>query len=357
MHPHRRSLMRVVQARGHDLSLGLLGCLHEALSRFPSAVRRLDNHTMGHDRGGTAPPSDDAVLRPAHPGQQQQQHQARPTTAAEVILVKRLAGDPDTCFFWLQVVDGVKLLTVSPRMQETFLCLKDVHGMPRLFDILASYLWCTFVVPEDRGRLMCAFVSAVFECSMRVHVDTAVRCVTRDGKTVNCLASIGCHADPNVARMHVILRLWPLEHRSLPMVVVAGGNKRGAAREVGEAARQVGGGGGGKKRDHDGARREATDAKRRQAPAYASHPAAAVAGRLLAGAAAELSGGSGKGPGMGQLQRPPRPFALPLPPMGQESVLPTSTPSGPADAAMSPFEWAFVLEAMAPVPPVSEVHE
>ena len=134
--------------------------------------------------------------------------------------------------------------------------------MPRQFPTLTGYMWCTCVVPEDRVRLMHALASAAFEQAARLHVDTEVRCLTRDGKTVRCLASVGVYADAHVGKMHYILRLCPLTHRGLPMVVATVGTHAGA-REVGggnrgrQGGNRVGkterGGGGGRGRGGGGA--------------------------------------------------------------------------------------------------------
>lgn len=196
------------------------------------------------------------------------------------------------------------------------------------------------MVPEDRVRLMYALVGAAFERSQRLHVDTVVRCMTRPGQTVNCMASIGLHAAPGAARLQYILRLWPLEHCSLPVVVVE--KKRGGPREVGGGETQGGA-------ERHGAGREGASTKRKkQATAHAA-----------AGAAEASVGGSGtrpltihKPPPLRPLpQRAPQPVPLPAPPRDKEAGH-ASTPSGADDAALSHDMWGFVLQATAPASPL-----
>ncbi len=137
-------------------------------------------------------------------------------------LADRLLGNPDACVIHVRITEEAgEEVICTPRMEEMFVSAEELKGMVRQFGVLIGYVYCTFVMPEDRKRLMQAMASVSFEQGARIQLDTVVRCCSRHGEILRCLASVGFHADAQGTL--IILRLWPLTHRSLLLLPMAGG--------------------------------------------------------------------------------------------------------------------------------------
>ena len=158
----------------------------------------------------------------------------------------RLLRDAAACSISVRVVNGEEQITCSQSMEDLFVSSQELHSMRRQFGVLSGYLWCIFVVPEDRSRLIIALSSAAYERGARIQLDTVVRCVSRRGDVIRCLASTGFHAEEGEGAQ-MVSRLWPLAHRDLNVLVrkeVGRGGGGGRDVRVEEGGRGGGGGGG-----------------------------------------------------------------------------------------------------------------
>jgi hypothetical protein len=145
----------------------------------------------------------------------------------------RLLKDPTACSYVYRISATEEYLSCSPLMEELFMSTAEMRAMQRQFKMLCAYIWCTFLIPEDRGHLMRAIAVANIEKGSNTQIDTTVRCVSRQGEVIKCLASVAFHADGEGA-LCVILRLLPLGFRSLAVLPVPGEVAMGEAGDGGE---------------------------------------------------------------------------------------------------------------------------
>ncbi len=184
----------ISSVRGYDITVGVQGFLQATLMAT-----------------GAGP-----VLAAGTAGQQQQQQGLLPSpaTRGQKEATRRLTSDEDVCYTAIHFTrEGPEQVTCSKRMEELFVSARELQGMQEQVGVLMPYLWCTFVVPEDRARLKAAFAHTGLERSGRLHLDTVLRCVTRTGHVTRCLASMSVHGD--ASKGQILLRLVPLMHRSL----------------------------------------------------------------------------------------------------------------------------------------------
>lgn len=172
------------------------------------------------------------------------QHASNPFGFDKHAMAYRLLRDPAACSISVRVIDGEEHITCSQPMEDLFISSHELQTMCRQFGVLSGYLWTVFVVPEDRFRLMCALASATYERGSRIQLDTVVRCVSRKGDIIRCLASTGFHAEAEEG-VTIILRLWPLAHRDLNVLVRGVGGGQGGREERLEIGGRGGGGEGG----------------------------------------------------------------------------------------------------------------
>lgn len=127
----------MARVRGRDPTLGLIDCLRALI---PTQADVPETHLVSSSQ---AP------------------HLSNPFGYTKHDMSYRLLRDPAACCVSLRLVNGEELITCSQPMEDLFVSSQEINGMRRQFGVLSSFLWCTFVVPEDRPRLMVALSSAV----------------------------------------------------------------------------------------------------------------------------------------------------------------------------------------------------
>lgn len=196
--PYSVMLEEMARIQGSDPTMGLIACVR-ALTPMQTDGSGLQLTSFSH-----AQPS------------------SNPFGFTKHAMSHRLLRDPAVCSISHRVVNGEERITCSQPMEDLFVSSQELHSMRRQFGVLSGYLWCIFVVPDDRSRLMIALSSAAYERGARIQLDTVVRCVSRRGDVIRCLASMGFHAEEEEGAQ-MVLRLWPLAYRDLNVSVRQGG--------------------------------------------------------------------------------------------------------------------------------------
>jgi hypothetical protein len=229
-------------------------------------------------------------------------------------------------------------------MEELFVTTVDMRAMQKQFKLLGGFLWCTFLFPADRARIMRAVAVASLEQGAKMQVDTVARCVCKDGQIVKCLVSIAFHANGE-GDVYVMFRLLPLGFRSLAVGVGAEGRDGMESSLMRDSSRE-------RKRNNveiDGEGLPPVMEQWTERPAMMMMRADDGSGE---GRRENREEGGGRGEGReGDDEGAPfcfRPIAVPTPSQQQQQGEEDERKDGEEEEAFPPGMWQFVQEALLP---------